>query len=55
MTNRRGVAMLAALWLVVGITIVAMEFSLIGASVARRVWPPLIVRAPPRAHWAHLP
>jgi general secretion pathway protein K len=30
MTNRRGVAMLAALWLVVGITIVALEFSLVG-------------------------
>ena len=30
MTNRRGVAMLAARWLVGGITIVAMEFSLIG-------------------------
>jgi type II secretory pathway component PulK len=30
MSNRRGVAMLAALWLVVGITIVALEFSLVG-------------------------
>jgi general secretion pathway protein K len=30
MRNRRGVAMLAALWLVVGITIVALEFALVG-------------------------
>ena len=30
MRNRRGVAMLAALWLVVGITVVAVEFSLVG-------------------------
>ncbi|HVZ50218.1 MAG TPA: hypothetical protein VG916_15650 [Gemmatimonadaceae bacterium] len=30
MTSRRGVAMLAALWLVVGITVVVLEFSLIG-------------------------
>lgn len=30
MTNRRGIAMLAALWLVVGITVVTLEFSLIG-------------------------
>lgn len=30
MRNRRGVAMLAALWLVVGITVVTLEFSLIG-------------------------
>lgn len=30
MTNRRGIAMLAALWLVVGITVVVLEFSLVG-------------------------
>jgi general secretion pathway protein K len=30
MRSRRGVAMLAALWLVVGITIVALEFALVG-------------------------
>ncbi len=30
MTNRRGIAMLAALWLVVGITIVVLEFALVG-------------------------
>ena len=30
MKNRRGIAMLAALWLVVGITVVAVEFSLVG-------------------------
>ena len=30
MKRRRGVAMLAALWLVVGITVVALEFSFVG-------------------------
>ena len=30
MRNRRGIAMLAALWLVVGITVVILEFALIG-------------------------
>lgn len=30
MRNRRGIAMLVALWLVVGITVVALEFTLVG-------------------------